>query len=182
MVRGGGARAARRRGGGADRYRRVRGNVERHAGKAAAPGASISRSSAAATVSPRGGVSVGTDQGDYTAKFKELSFDGQNMKARYEFPLDARPTSRSPARSTAAAAEGTWSLVARRRRPGRSPAERGRSRRNSSHSNTYTEPLSRRGIVGAVAVHAARIAIFEWGSRRRVSTSTAPPSCVRTCH
>ena len=60
-----------------------------------------------------GGVSVGTDQGDYTAKFKELSFDGQDMKARYEFPLDGQADVAITGKFAGAAAEGTWSLVAK---------------------------------------------------------------------
>ena len=62
---------------------------------------------------PSGGVSVGTDQGDYTATFKELSFDGQNMKARYEFPLDGQADVAITGKFDGAAAEGTWSLVAK---------------------------------------------------------------------
>jgi len=62
---------------------------------------------------PAGGVSVGTDQGDYTAKFKELSFDGQNMKARYEFQLDAQADVAITGKFDGGAAEGTWSLVAK---------------------------------------------------------------------
>ena len=57
-------------------------------------------------------MSVGTDQGDYTAKFKELSFDGQNMKARYEFPLDTQADVAITGTFNGGAAEGTWSLVA----------------------------------------------------------------------
>jgi hypothetical protein len=60
---------------------------------------------------PTGGVSVGTDQGDYTAKFKQLSFEGQNMKARYEFPLDAQADVVVTGTFNGGAAEGTWSLV-----------------------------------------------------------------------
>jgi hypothetical protein len=60
---------------------------------------------------PIGGVSVGTDQGDYTAKFKQLSFEGQNMKARYEFPLDSQADVVVTGTFNGAAAEGTWSLV-----------------------------------------------------------------------
>ena len=60
---------------------------------------------------PTGGVSVGTDQGDYTAKFKQLSFDGQNMKARYEFPLDSQADVVVTGTFNGGAAEGTWSLV-----------------------------------------------------------------------
>lgn len=62
---------------------------------------------------PAGGVSVGTDQGDYTAKFKELSFDGQNMKARYEFPLDAQADVAITGKFDGGNVEGTWSLVAK---------------------------------------------------------------------
>ncbi len=62
---------------------------------------------------PAGGVSVGTDQGDYTAKFKELSFDGQNMKARYEFPLDSQADVAVTGTFNGGSAEGTWSLVAK---------------------------------------------------------------------
>jgi hypothetical protein len=60
---------------------------------------------------PAGGVSVGTDQGDYTAKFKQLSFDGQNMKARYEFPLDTQADIVVAGTFKGSDAEGTWSLV-----------------------------------------------------------------------
>lgn len=62
---------------------------------------------------PAGGVSVGTEQGDYSAKFKELSFDGPNMKARYEFPLDAQADVAITGKFDGSAAEGTWSLVAK---------------------------------------------------------------------
>jgi hypothetical protein len=60
---------------------------------------------------PAGGVSVGTDQGDYTAKFKELSFDGPNMKARYEFPLDTQADIMVDGTFSGASAAGNWSLV-----------------------------------------------------------------------
>lgn len=60
---------------------------------------------------PAGGVSVGTDQGDYTAKFKQLSFEGQNMKARYEFPPDPQADIIVTGVFNGGAAEGTWSLV-----------------------------------------------------------------------
>src|ERR1043165_4142724 len=62
---------------------------------------------------PAGGVSVGTEQGDYTAKFKELSFDGQNMKARYEFPLDAQADVAVTGTFNGGTVEGTWNLVAK---------------------------------------------------------------------
>src|SRR4029453_6204184 len=62
---------------------------------------------------PAGGVSVGTEQGDYTAKFKELSFDVKNMRARCEFPLDAQADVAITGKFDGGAAEGTWSLVAK---------------------------------------------------------------------
>ena len=62
---------------------------------------------------PAGGVSVGTDQGDYTAKFKELSFDGQSMQARYEFPLDSQADIMVAGTFNGPAAEGSWTLVAK---------------------------------------------------------------------
>jgi len=56
---------------------------------------------------------VGTDQGDYAAKFKELSFDGQTMKARYEFPLDSQADVAVTGTFNGASAEGSWTLVAK---------------------------------------------------------------------
>jgi hypothetical protein len=60
---------------------------------------------------PTGGVSVGTDQGDYTAKFKQLSFEGNNMQARYEFPPDPQADIVVTGTFNGGAAEGAWSLV-----------------------------------------------------------------------
>ena len=57
-----------------------------------------------------GGVSVGTDQGDYVAKFKELSFDGGKMKAKYDFPLDAQAEVAIAGTFAAADAQGQWQL------------------------------------------------------------------------
>jgi hypothetical protein len=57
-----------------------------------------------------GGVSVGTDQGDYVAKFKELSFDGGKMKAKYDFPLDAQAEVAISGAFAAADAQGQWQL------------------------------------------------------------------------
>src|SRR6516165_10213923 len=37
-----------------------------------------------------GGVSVGTDQGDYTAKFTKISFTGNKLTGTYDYPLDAQ--------------------------------------------------------------------------------------------
>jgi hypothetical protein len=62
---------------------------------------------------PSGGVSVGTDQGDYTAKFKELSFEGQTLSARYEFPLDPQADVKVTGTFNGTSAEGTWDLVAK---------------------------------------------------------------------
>jgi hypothetical protein len=58
-----------------------------------------------------GGVSVGTDQGDYTAKFTELSFDGNKMKAKYDFPLEARADIVIEGAFAAEAADGSWTMV-----------------------------------------------------------------------
>ena len=60
---------------------------------------------------PTGGVSVGTDQGDYTAKFKQLSFEGQNMKGRYEYTPDPQADIIVTGTFNGSAAEGAWSLV-----------------------------------------------------------------------
>jgi hypothetical protein len=63
-----------------------------------------------ATGALTGGVSVGTDQGDYVAKFKELSFDGGEMKAKYDFPLDTQAEVAISGTFEAAAAQGQWQL------------------------------------------------------------------------
>lgn len=60
---------------------------------------------------PGGGVSVGTEQGDYTAKFKELAFDGQSMKAKYDFPLDSQAEVAVTGTFTGGSAEGSWTLL-----------------------------------------------------------------------
>ena len=57
-----------------------------------------------------GGVSVGTDQGDYVAKFKELSFDAGKMKAKYDFPLDTQAEVAISGTFAAADAQGQWQL------------------------------------------------------------------------
>jgi len=58
-----------------------------------------------------GGVSVGTDQGDYTAKFTELSFDGNKMKAKYDFPLESRADIAIEGTFAKDAADGSWTMV-----------------------------------------------------------------------
>jgi hypothetical protein len=60
-----------------------------------------------------GGVSVGTDQGDYTAKFSKLSFDGSKMTATYDYPLDAQGEVSVTGNFDAKAATGTWGLGAK---------------------------------------------------------------------
>ena len=60
-----------------------------------------------------GGVSVGTAQGDYTAKFKELSFDANKMKAKYDFPLAPDAEIIVDGTFEAGTAGGSWTLVPR---------------------------------------------------------------------
>jgi hypothetical protein len=58
-----------------------------------------------------GGVAVGTDQGDYTAKFTELSFDGNKMNAKYDFPLESRADIAIEGTFATDAADGSWTMV-----------------------------------------------------------------------
>jgi hypothetical protein len=58
-----------------------------------------------------GGVDVGSDPGDYTAKFKALSFEGNTMTARYDYPLDEQADIALTATFETGKAGGTWSLV-----------------------------------------------------------------------
>src|SRR5262245_8041118 len=60
-----------------------------------------------------GGVSVGTDMGDYQAKFSALSFEGGKMTARYDFPLDAQGEISLTGTFDASKATGKWSLGAK---------------------------------------------------------------------
>ena len=60
-----------------------------------------------------GGVAVGTDQGDYTARFTSLSFAGNKMTAKYIFPLDEQGEVSLIATFATGAAEGTWTLGAK---------------------------------------------------------------------
>ena len=57
-----------------------------------------------------GSVSVGTDAGDYNAKFKSLVFDGNKMTATYDYPLDTQGEIALAGTFTATDASGTWSL------------------------------------------------------------------------
>jgi hypothetical protein len=69
-----------------------------------------------------GGVSVGTDQGDYTAKFSKLSFDGGKMTGTYDYPLDAQGEVSVTGTFDAKSASGAWALGAKGQ-PGQSLAD-----------------------------------------------------------
>jgi len=56
-------------------------------------------------------VLVGTDGGDYTAKFDTISFTGGKMNGRYPYPLDSQGEIIIEGNFDAAAATGTWALV-----------------------------------------------------------------------
>ena len=60
-----------------------------------------------------GGVAVGTDQGDYTAKFTSLSFAGNKMTAKYIYPPDEQGEVALTATFADAAADGAWALGAK---------------------------------------------------------------------
>lgn len=60
-----------------------------------------------------GGVAVGTEQGDYTAKFMSLSFAGNKMTAKYIYPPDEQGEVALTATFAAAGADGTWALGAK---------------------------------------------------------------------
>jgi hypothetical protein len=57
-----------------------------------------------------GKVAVTTEQGNYTADLKSVSFAGNKMTATYEFPLDPSAEVALAATFEAAKAAGTWSL------------------------------------------------------------------------
>jgi hypothetical protein len=57
-----------------------------------------------------GKVAVTTEQGNYTADLKSVSFAGNKMTATYDFPLDASAEVALAATFEAAKAAGTWSL------------------------------------------------------------------------
>jgi hypothetical protein len=59
---------------------------------------------------PLGRVAVMTDQGNYDADLKGLSFAGKNMNATYDFPLDPSAEVAVAATFDAEKAKGTWSL------------------------------------------------------------------------
>jgi hypothetical protein len=59
-----------------------------------------------------GKVAVTTDGGDYTADLKALSFEGNKMNAKYDWPLDPSASSEVVLAATidANVVKGTWSL------------------------------------------------------------------------
>jgi hypothetical protein len=60
-----------------------------------------------------GGVAVGTDQGDYTAKFSKLVFSGSKLTATYDYPLDAQGEVSIEGTFDGKSANGTWALGAK---------------------------------------------------------------------
>lgn len=60
-----------------------------------------------------GGVSVGTDQGDYTAKFSKISFAGSKMTATYDYPLDTQGEISITGTFDPKSANGSWGLGAK---------------------------------------------------------------------
>jgi hypothetical protein len=59
---------------------------------------------------PSGKVAVTTEQGNYTADLKGLSFSGKSMSATYDFPLDPSAEVAIAATFDGGKAKGTWSL------------------------------------------------------------------------
>jgi hypothetical protein len=57
-----------------------------------------------------GKVDVVTDAGNYTAELKSLTFEGQKMSARYDFPLDSGSEIVVTATFDVSTAKGSWSL------------------------------------------------------------------------
>jgi len=60
-----------------------------------------------------GGVSVGTDGGDYQAKFSTLSIDGNKLTAKYTYPLDEQGEVTLAATFEGGKWTGTWALGAK---------------------------------------------------------------------
>jgi hypothetical protein len=59
---------------------------------------------------PTGKVAVTTEQGNYAADLKGLSFSGKSMSATYDFPLDPSAEVAIVATFDGGKAKGTWSL------------------------------------------------------------------------
>jgi hypothetical protein len=57
-----------------------------------------------------GKVSAATDNGNYTADLKDVTFDGAKMSAKYDFPLDPSAEVLVTANFDGSTAKGTWSL------------------------------------------------------------------------
>jgi hypothetical protein len=60
-----------------------------------------------------GGVAVGTDMGDYTAKFTKVAFEGNKLTATYDYPLDTQGEVSMSGTFESKAASGTWGLGAK---------------------------------------------------------------------
>lgn len=58
-----------------------------------------------------GGVSVGADTGDYTAKFVSLTITGNKLVARYSYPPEEQLDIAVTATFEDGKATGTWSMV-----------------------------------------------------------------------
>ena len=58
-----------------------------------------------------GGVSVGSDTGDYVAQFVSLSFAGNQLTARYSYTPDEQADIAVTATFEGKVATGTWSMV-----------------------------------------------------------------------
>jgi hypothetical protein len=60
-----------------------------------------------------GGVNVGTDQGDYTARFSKAVFTGSKLSATYDYPLDAQGEVTIAGTFDGKTGTGTWGLGAK---------------------------------------------------------------------
>ena len=60
-----------------------------------------------------GGVSVGEDTGDYTARFSTAAFEGNQLKARYDYPKADQSEIVLSATFDGKSAKGSWQLVAK---------------------------------------------------------------------
>lgn len=58
-----------------------------------------------------GGVSVGEPTGNYVAKFKSISFDGNKLSARYDYTPNTQTEIVLAATFTDGGADGAWSMV-----------------------------------------------------------------------
>jgi hypothetical protein len=60
-----------------------------------------------------GGVNVGTDQGDYTARFSKAVFTGNQLAATYDYPLDSQGEVTIAGTFDDKTGTGTWGLGAK---------------------------------------------------------------------